>query len=319
MTRCFALLLLAALTILPVSARAAEYRGLDVSVWQGEIDFVQVKAYGKEVVYIRAGYGLSEDARFRENAEKARAAGLKVGFYFYVTASDQAQAREQAAYFAGLLREQTYECRPAVDFEQYGSLSKTELNEIALAFAGTLEGQTGVIPVFYTDSSSARSIWEKDLTRYPLWIADYGVSQPESLGLWSEWVGFQYEDNGRVPGVPGNVDLDRFTDGVFVERPTGLPFTDVTARDWYYPAVKSLYDRGLIRGVAPDRFAPDRPAQRAEAVTLLYRLAGEPPVSGPTGFFDVPVGAWYAAPVRWAEGRRSPRGSHPGSLPRSRE
>ena len=311
MTRCFALLLLVALTVLPVGAGAAEYRGLDVSVWQGEIDFVQVKAYGKEVVYIRAGYGLSEDTRFRENAEKARAAGLKVGFYFYVTATNQAQAREQAAYFAQLIRPHPYDCRPAVDFEQYGSLSKGELNEIALAFAGTLEEKTGITPVFYTNSSSARSIWEKELTRYPLWIADYGPSQPESIGHWREWVGFQYEDNGRVPGIPGNVDLDRFTDGVFVERPTGLPFADVTARDWYYPAVKSLYDRGLIRGVAPDRFAPDSPAQRAEAVTLLYRLAGEPPVSGPTGFFDVPVGAWYAAPVRWAEGEKIAQGVAP--------
>ena len=118
MTRCFALLLLVALTVLPVGAGAAEYRGLDVSVWQGEIDFVQVKAYGKEVVYIRAGYGLSEDTRFRENAEKARAAGLKVGFYFYVTATNQAQAREQAAYFAQLIRPHRYDCRPAVDFEQ---------------------------------------------------------------------------------------------------------------------------------------------------------------------------------------------------------
>lgn len=78
---CFLLAL--SLLVLPVRAQAAVYEGLDVSVWQGEIDFSQVKAAGKEMVYIRAGYGLSEDSRFRENAEGARRAGMKVGFYFF--------------------------------------------------------------------------------------------------------------------------------------------------------------------------------------------------------------------------------------------
>lgn len=298
---CFALLLALSFGVLPAEAKAATYEGLDVSVWQGEIDFVQVRAYGKEVVYIRAGYGLSEDTRFRENARKAQAAGMKVGFYFYVTATDTAQAREQGAYFAQLLQGQTYECRPAVDFEQYGSLSKGELNAVALAFAQTLEEKTGITPVFYTNASSAASIWEEELTRYPLWIAEYGPSQPSSIGHWTSWSGFQYADNGRVPGIAGNVDLDRFTDGVLLEVPTGLPFVDVSAGDWFYPAVKTLYDRGLIQGVTPDRFAPSQTALRGEVITLLYRLAGEPAVSGDTSFSDVPAGAWYASAVRWAE------------------
>ena len=94
-----AVLLLLALTALPVGAQAATYRGLDVSVWQGAIDFAQVRASGKEVVYIRAGYGHAEDTRFRENSANARQAGMKTGFYFYVTATNTAQARQQAALF----------------------------------------------------------------------------------------------------------------------------------------------------------------------------------------------------------------------------
>ena len=169
---CFLLAL--SLLVLPVRAQAAVYEGLDVSVWQGEIDFSQVKAAGKEMVYIRAGYGLSEDSRFRENAEGARRAGMKVGFYFFVTATNQTQARAQAVYFSELIQEYPYDCRPAVDFEQYGTLSKGELNGIALAFAETLEERTGKTPAFYTNASSAAEIWEPALTRYPLWIADYG-------------------------------------------------------------------------------------------------------------------------------------------------
>ena len=295
-----AVLLLLALTALPVGAQAATYRGLDVSVWQGAIDFAQVRASGKEVVYIRAGYGHAEDTRFRENAANARQAGMKTGFYFYVTATNTAQARQQAAYFAELIREVPYDCRPAVDFEQYGSLSKAELNAVALAFAETLESRTGITPVFYTNAYSAASIWEAELTRYPLWIADYGPSEPASIGHWRSWVGFQYADNGRVPGISGNVDLDRFTDGVFVEE-TNRPFVDVSPQAWYGPAVGDLYQKNLIQGVTSDRFAPDRPAQRAEVVTLLYRMAGEPAVTGASGFVDVPADAWYASAVRWAE------------------
>ena len=136
--------------------------------------------------------------------------------------------------------------------------------------------------MFYTNAYSAASIWEAELTRYPLWIADYGPSEPASIGRWRSWVGFQYADNGRVPGISGNVDLDRFTDGVFVEE-TNRPFVDVSPQAWYGPAVGDLYQKNLIQGVTSDRFAPDRPAQRAEVVTLLYRMAGEPAVTGPSG------------------------------------
>ena len=114
-------LLLLCLLVVPVSAQASAMPGLDVSVWQGEIDFAQVKAAGRSVVYIRAGEGLFEDRRFRENARHAREAGMKVGFYFFVTAADAAQARQQAEYFAELIRHVPYDCRPAVDFEQYGT------------------------------------------------------------------------------------------------------------------------------------------------------------------------------------------------------
>ncbi|CCY26989.1 glycosyl hydrolase family 25 [Firmicutes bacterium CAG:114] len=309
---CFLLAL--SLLVLPVRAHAAVYEGLDVSVWQGEIDFSQVKAAGKEMVYIRAGYGLSEDSRFRENAEGARRAGMKVGFYFFVTATNQTQARAQAVYFSELIREYPYDCRPAVDFEQYGTLSKGELNGIALAFAETLEERTGKTPVFYTNASSAAEIWEPALTRYPLWIADYGPKEPTSLGYWTQWAGFQYEDNGRVPGIAGAVDLDRFTEGMLLEQGAEMPFLDVRPQDWYAKGVTELFERGLLQGITPDRFGPDRPAQRAAVVTMLYRLAGEPPGSGPTGFSDVPLDAWYGKAVRWAGGIGIARGAAPGEF-----
>ncbi|MFQ9410427.1 MAG: S-layer homology domain-containing protein [Evtepia gabavorous] len=116
-----------------------------------------------------------------------------------------------------------------------------------------------------------------------------------------------------MPGIAGAVDLDRFTEGMLLEQGAEMPFLDVRPQDWYAKGVTELFERGLLQGITPDRFGPDRPAQRAAVVTMIYRLAGEPPGSGPTGFSDVPLDAWYGKAVRWAEGigiaRERPRES----------
>ena len=252
-------------------ALAQIYEGIDVSVYQGEIDFTRVRAAGKEVVYIRAGYGTSEDTRFRANAEGARKAGMKLGFYFFVTARSAAQAEEQGRYFAGLIRGLPYTCRPAVDFEEYGELSVEALNEIALAFARTVEVETGHTPAFYTNVSSVESKWREALTRYPLWIAEWGVSEPASLGNWREWAGFQYSNTGRVSGIETDVDLDYFTDAVLLEEEAG-PFSDVRAGAWYYDAVVWAQREGVVQGYADGKFYPEKDATRAEVAAMLYRL-----------------------------------------------
>ena len=80
-----------------------------------------------------------------------------------------------------------------------------------------------------------------------------------------------------------------------------LPFVDVTPDDWYYGAVAYVYDKGLMLGVAEDRFAPDSTLTRAMIVTILYRLEGEPDVSElPNPFDDVPEGEWYTDAIKWA-------------------
>ena len=282
-------------------AFAREYQGIDVSVWQGAIDFSQVKKAGKDIVYIRAGYGLTEDTTFRANAKNARSAGMKVGFYFYVTAADAAQAQAQARRFASLIADQSYDCRPAVDFESFSGLTDSECNEIALAFAKTLESAVGVTPLFYTDASSAEYLWDESLKAYPLWVADYGVARPGSTGHWDSWVGFQYSDAGKVNGINDAVDLDTFTDGVFITDSDSLPFTDVKVGDWYYPAVLALYDRNIIKGISGTAFAPNEYASRGAFAAALYRLDGAPAVTGESGFKDVPSGAWYSDGVIWAE------------------
>ena len=79
-----------------------------------------------------------------------------------------------------------------------------------------------------------------------------------------------------------------------------LPFHDVTEGDWFYDAVRYAYENGLMDGVGEGLFAPNSETTRAQLVTILYRLAGQPAVSGDLPFTDVEAGTWYTDAVAWA-------------------
>ncbi len=200
------------------------YQGIDVSQWQGKIDFAAVKSAGIQVVYIRSSLGGDyTDPMFRQNYENAKAQGLKVGFYHYVTASNADQARQEAHFFASVVKGTAPDCRLAMDFEYLRGLTNPEINQIALAFLRELEALTGRTPAVYTDTYMAANVYTKDLAAYPLWVAQWGASQPADNKVWSSWSGFQYSSQGRVPGISGEVDLNRFTDGIFDPQSGELP------------------------------------------------------------------------------------------------
>ena len=79
-----------------------------------------------------------------------------------------------------------------------------------------------------------------------------------------------------------------------------LPFHDVTEGDWFYDAVRCAYENSLMDGVGDNLFAPNSQTTRAQLVTILYRLAGEPEPGGDSGFSDVAAGTWYTDAVVWA-------------------
>lgn len=228
---------LALLFLLAAPAAALEadgarlYEGIDVSVYQGEIDFRQVREAGIEMVYIRAGFGLTADDRFEENARAAREAGLPFGFYFYVTARSEEQAEEQARYFAELMRDKNYDCRPAMDFEDFSGLSAAGAERIGLAFLRELEAQTGFRPALYADAYAAERIWRPGFGAYPLWVAEYGPREPTVAGdTWSGWTGFQYTDRGHVDGIVEAVDRDRFTDQMLISEGEEAGWSTYTVR-----------------------------------------------------------------------------------------
>lgn len=233
---CIAALVFAAL----VPARAIppsggrQYRGIDISEFQGEIDFKEVRRSGIEAVYIRVGAGEYTDEYFAENYERAKAAGLKIGFYHYVTARSVEEGRRQARFFASLAAGREPDMRLAMDFEYFGSLSVSQINAISEAYLDELTSLTRREAVIYSDLSNARNIFSRALAeKYPLWAAQYGADEPSANGKWREWVGFQYTDEGRVGGIYGNVDRNIFTEGIFLSdsgRIDGEKRTTVRAR-----------------------------------------------------------------------------------------
>ncbi len=184
-----------------------QYDGIDVSVYQGTVNFQAVSQAGIEIVYIRAGTSPDRiDTKFEVNARKALDAGLHTGFYYYLRARTTEEAASQARRFPGLTREQ--------------------INENAAAFLKTLQGLLGYAPLLYSDAYRVRTLWNSSLNAYPLWIAEYGVDRPKTTGAWEAWSGFQYSDAGTIPGIQGRVDLDHFRSSVFIQDPTPEPAPD---------------------------------------------------------------------------------------------
>lgn len=200
------------------------YQGIDVSSWQGSINFSAVKNAGIDVVYMKASEGTTYiDPYLESNYTNAKSNGLKVGFYHYVTARTVEQARQQALFFAKVIQGKQPDCRLAMDFEDFGSLSVSQINEISTVFLETLENTTQSECVIYSNAYSARTIFSSNLTKYPLWVANYGVSTPGANGKWDTWVGWQYTSTGYVNGISGYVDRNQFTDGIFLSSTSPIP------------------------------------------------------------------------------------------------
>ena len=200
------------------------YEGIDVSSWQGEIDFSQVKASGIEVVYIKSSEGFrSVDSYFEQNYANAKNAGLKVGLYHYVTARSVEDAVRQANFFVSSISGKNPDCKLAMDFESFGSLGREEINQIALTFMQTVKNVSGKDVIIYSDEYNANSTFESNLAIYPLWVAQYEVSEPTVREHWSNWAGWQYTDRGEVPGISSYVDRDKFTNEVFLDDTSEVP------------------------------------------------------------------------------------------------
>lgn len=205
------------------SRNLSNLKGIDVSKWNGDIDYSKVKAQGIKVVYIKATQGESVvDPFFKTHAKKAIDAGLLVGFYHYFKPSTEESAKKQAAHFIETTKVYPCDCRMALDIEVNGGLSSTHLTNICKVFLEEVKMLSGLDVVVYTYTSFAKEHLQKSLSSYPVWIAHYGVNTPGTNGIWDGWVGFQYSDKGSISGVNSVFDLDEFTNGILLPSKSQL-------------------------------------------------------------------------------------------------
>ena len=191
------------------------YEGIDVSVWQRNIDFSQVKKSGVEIVYIKASQGTTlVDPYLEINYKNAKANNLKIGFYHFLTATTVNDAIAQADFFASVIEGKEVDCKLAMDYEQFYGATKGEINEIGVAFIKRLKQITGKDVIVYSNLNNIKNTFNSSVAgEGKLWIAYYGNSQ-NLIGVnssWDTYIGIQYTSTGRVPGINGNVDKDRFS------------------------------------------------------------------------------------------------------------
>ena len=201
------------------------YQGIDVSAYQGNINYIKVKDNDIDVVYIKSSEGdYLVDPEFRNNYEQAKLNGLNIGFYHFLRARNNEEAIREAEFFSNVISGTEPNCRLAMDFEVFGNLSVDEINSISRAFLEKVKELTNKELVIYSNSYDAINIFGEELAKdYPLWVAQYGVREPSNNGKWNNWIGFQYSDEGKVSGVNGSVDLDRFTEDIFLTNQQEIP------------------------------------------------------------------------------------------------
>ena len=216
------------LAITPLSN--LEYQGIDVSNWQGYIDYSEVKRSGIEVIYIKASQGTNiKDAYFEINYENAKANRLKVGFYHFLTATNTEEAEQEARFFASVISGKTPDCKLVMDYETFGGVGVEESNEIAQVFLETTRRLTNKDIIIYSDLSNSQGRFSGELAQnYQLWLAYYsGEERLQGIETrWSNYIGLQYSDRGRISGINGAVDLDRFSEEIFLDEISEVPVTE---------------------------------------------------------------------------------------------
>lgn len=198
---------------------------IDVSAYQGNIDWKKVAASGVRGALIRLGFrgygsagSLNTDDYFMQNLQNAKNAGLKVGVYFHSEAVDENEAREEARFVIEKLQNADLSLPIAYDLEyskqrekRSNFLNTAQRTDLAIAFCNEIQSAGYEAMVYYdVEADSQKTIDTSRLSNIKIWVADYQSKEtPAYRGTYQMW---QYSNTGSVSGISGNVDLDYFVE-----------------------------------------------------------------------------------------------------------
>lgn len=187
--------------------------GIDVSRWQGDVDYNKVKEAGAEFVFIRIGVESKQgeeigmDSKYKQNIKKAKEAGLEVGVYLYSIALTKDVARSHAEWVLKALDGEKLDLPIVFDWENFNKwneykLSFHDINSIADTFIETVK-KAGYEGMLYSSKFYLENIWENK-NDYPVWLAHY-TNKTNYTGKYKIW---QMCNDGVIDGINGDVDID---------------------------------------------------------------------------------------------------------------
>ena len=191
-------------------------KGIDVSEWQGKIDWQKVKDSGVEFVIIRVGARATEtgellaDERAQSYYKGAKEAGLKIGAYFFSQSVNADEVLEEVEFLLDAVKNWDVEMPLVYDWEYVDIYARTarvdgrELTDMAKLFCETVK-EAGYEPMIYFGRSQSLDMLKlEELMDYPFWLAMYStiMDYPYQIDMW------QYTETGKVPGINGYVDMN---------------------------------------------------------------------------------------------------------------
>lgn len=185
-------------------------KGIDVSHWQGVIDWLSVKESGIEFAILKAGGsddGFYTDSTFEQNYKEAKAVGLPVGAYYFVGSlcTSRADGIADAKRFLEIIKGKSFEYPVYIDLESTNPAAKAGATEACIGFCETMEAEGYYCGIYASDVSGfAERLDITKLQKFDKWVAIYG-SKPQYVKTYGMW---QYSSTGKVSGIIGNVDMN---------------------------------------------------------------------------------------------------------------
>lgn len=216
-------------------------KGIDVSKWQGSINWQEAKNDGVEFAILREGYGKENpsqvDKKFEENYKNAKAAGIPVGVYHYSYADSVEDARKEAQFCLKNIAGKQLEYPICFDIEDSEMLvlSTRKRTDICKAFCEEIE-KAGYYAMIYCNLNWYKNyLYSEELKKYDFWLAQWNVAEPSvSCGIW------QKSDKGSIDGISGNVDLNiAYKDYPMIMKINGLNGFKPISGGEYKPHVQS--------------------------------------------------------------------------------
>ena len=227
---------------LSVCAKGATVKGVDVSVYQGSVDWAKAKAAGIDFAIARVSDGTGNpDTEFPSNWPNMKTAGVVRAVYQFYRPSEDPIA--QADLMLGMVSKaggfQAGDMPAVMDIEVTDGLSPAQIQASMQKWLTYVETKTGRKPIIYTAAFMSSNVGT-GFTAYPLWVANYGPSCPTMPSSWTQWAMWQYSDAANVNGISGGVDGDEFNGSLadlmaFADGPkpptpdAGAPETDAGA------------------------------------------------------------------------------------------